>query len=635
MAFVIADRVRETSTTTGTGNFTLAGAVDRFRTFDSVLDTGDTTYYTIADQSGVGWEVGIATFTSPSTLARTTILSSSNGGSAVDFGAGSKDVFITLPASRTVISFSGGSTGLTPSTASYGAISLGGTLVAANGGTGQSSYTIGDLLYASGTTALSKLADVAIGSALISGGVGTAPSWGKIGLTTHVSGTLPVANGGTGTTTAFTSGSVVFAGASGVYSQDNSNLFWDDTNNRLGVGTATPVSSIETNGTITAPTLAATNLKHASSASNNIVLDSSGNATFAGTPVPNSSFLRNRIINGDMRIDQRNAGASVTLTNSVGYVVDRFRSVALGTSLGFSTARSTTAPTGFVNSLLATVTTAKNPSSTDQARVNQYIEGFNVSDFGWGTASAVSITLSFWVRSSVIGTYCVAFSNADSPTRSYVGTYTINSSNTWEYKTITVPGDTSGTWTTGNSVGLGVSFSLGCGTSFNAAASGTWYGAEYQQTAAQTLWINNASATFYLTGVQLEVGTAATPFERRQYGQELALCQRYYEKSYNINTVPGSSSDSLRFEGLIGFAKPVSSFNEEFTTRFSVGKRSSTTVVVFNPDTGASGGYRDFTNSVNRTGILILDAGTSGFKALITDAVQEGGGFQFTAAAEL
>lgn len=202
MAFVIADRVRETSTTTGTGNFTLAGAVDRFRTFDSVLDTGDTTYYTIADQSGVGWEVGIATFTSPSTLARTTILSSSNGGSAVDFGAGSKDVFITLPASRTVISFSGGSTGLTPSTASYGAISLGGTLV--------------------------------------------------------------VGNGGTGTAATFTAGSVVFAGASGVYSQDNSNLFWDDTNNRLGVGTTSPDASLTVNtiasfgaGTAGAPSVAA------------------------------------------------------------------------------------------------------------------------------------------------------------------------------------------------------------------------------------------------------------------------------------------------------------------------------------------------------------------------------------------
>ena len=120
---------------------------------------------------------------------------------------------------------------------------------AANGGTGQSSYTIGDLLYASGSTTLSKLADVATGNALISGGVGVAPSYGKIGLTTHVSGTLPVGNGGTGTATAFTSGSVVFAGASGVYSQDNASLFFDDTNNRLGVGTATPAVKLAIVGT--------------------------------------------------------------------------------------------------------------------------------------------------------------------------------------------------------------------------------------------------------------------------------------------------------------------------------------------------------------------------------------------------
>lgn len=120
---------------------------------------------------------------------------------------------------------------------------------AANGGTGQSSYTIGDLLFASGSTALSKLADVATGNALISGGVGVAPSYGKIGLTTHVSGTLPVANGGTGTATAFTAGSVVFAGASGVYAQDNASLFFDDTNNRLGIGTATPAVKLAIVGT--------------------------------------------------------------------------------------------------------------------------------------------------------------------------------------------------------------------------------------------------------------------------------------------------------------------------------------------------------------------------------------------------
>jgi hypothetical protein len=183
MAFVIGDRVRETSTTTGTGNFTLAGAVTGYRTFDTVLDTSDTTYYTIADQSGANFEVGIGTFTSPATLARTTILSSSNGGSAVTFTSGTKDVFISLPASKTVQSFSAGSTGLTPSTASFGAVALAGTLVPANGGTG--------------------------------------------------------------TSTAFTAGSVVFAGASGVYAQDNASLFFDDTNNRLGIGTSSPSQKLE------------------------------------------------------------------------------------------------------------------------------------------------------------------------------------------------------------------------------------------------------------------------------------------------------------------------------------------------------------------------------------------------------
>jgi hypothetical protein len=136
MPFVIADRVRESSVTVGTGSIALAGAVTGYQTFDAVLDTGDTTYYTAADQGGSNWEVGIGTFTAPSTLARTTILSSSNGGSIVNFGAGTKDVFISLPASRTVQSVSGGSTGLTPSTDSFGAVTLGGTLAIGSGGTG-------------------------------------------------------------------------------------------------------------------------------------------------------------------------------------------------------------------------------------------------------------------------------------------------------------------------------------------------------------------------------------------------------------------------------------------------------------------------------------------------------------------
>jgi hypothetical protein len=272
----------------------------------------------------------------------------------------------------------------------------------------------------------------------------------------------------------------------------------------------------------------------------NSVVDANGGSgaiLYGVASPPNSMGFRNRLINGGMVIDQRNAGASVTLTNSVAYVIDRFRTVALGTSLGFSTARSTTAPSGFTNSLLATVTTAKSPGSSDQARVNQYIEGFNVADLAWGTASAQAVTLSFWVRSSVTGTYCVALGNADSATRSYVATYTVNAANTFEYKTITIPGDTSGTWTTGNSVGLGVSFALGCGSGFNAPAASTWYGAEYLQTSSQTAWINNSGATFYITGVQLEAGTVASPFERRDYGRELIMCQRYYTRSPDTSYV--------------------------------------------------------------------------------------------------
>jgi hypothetical protein len=294
-------------------------------------------------------------------------------------------------------------------------------------------------------------------------------------------------------------------------------------------------------------TLKTTNLQNASAASPAFVLAADGSATanlssLNGGPIAGT---RNRIINGDMRIDQRNAGASVTFTNSVGYALDRHRTVALGASLGFSVQRSTTAPTGFSNSLLATVTSAKSPASTDQARINQYIEGFNTADLGWGTADAQAVTLSFWVRSSVTGTYCVAISNADTATRSYIATYTVLAADTWERKSVTISGDTSGTWTTSSLIGIGISFALGCGSSYNAAAASTWYGAEYQQTASQVSWIATNGATFYITGVQLEPGSVATPFERRSYSTELILCQRYFQAIGSSNAIVGISAGSF------------------------------------------------------------------------------------------
>jgi hypothetical protein len=290
-------------------------------------------------------------------------------------------------------------------------------------------------------------------------------------------------------------------------------------------------------------TLAATNLKHASSASNNIVLDSSGNATFAGTPVPNSSFLRNRIINGDMRIDQRNAGASVSIS-AYGYGLDRWGYQCSGGGV-WSSQRTTVVPAGYVNSLGLTVTTADaSIGSTDVYQLFQKVEGFNVSDLGFGTANAQTITVSFWVRSSVTGTYSASLQN-NAFNRGYVATFTVNAANTWEYKTLTVTGDTSGTWTTDNSIGMQFAIDLGSGSATNITA-GSWQTVTTSalRTSGSVNWIATNGATFYITGVQLEVGTAATPFERRQYGQELALCQRYYEKSYNTNTAPGTSVTS-------------------------------------------------------------------------------------------
>lgn len=260
-----------------------------------------------------------------------------------------------------------------------------------------------------------------------------------------------------------------------------------------------------------------------------------------------STGFKNRIINGAMVIDQRNAGASVTPSSS-GYTLDRWRA-AISPASKFSVQQSSTAPVGFTNSLLVTTTSAYSVSGSDFEVLHQPIEGYNVSDLGWGTASAKTVTLSFWVRSSLTGTFGGALRNDDG-NRAYPFTYTISSANTWEYKTVTVPGDTTGTWYTTNGVGMMVYFGLGVGSTLSGTA-GTWAAANYVSATGATSVVGTNGATFYITGVQLEVGNTATDFEYRPYGTELALCQRYYqayaEAYYNAvraNYVNGSANDS-------------------------------------------------------------------------------------------
>ena len=243
--------------------------------------------------------------------------------------------------------------------------------------------------------------------------------------------------------------------------------------------------------------------------------------------VPNASLgFKNRLINSDMRIDQRNAGASVTPTVS-GYTLDRF-AAALTQASKFSVqqnAGSVTPPVGFTNYLGATSLSSYSVTSSDFFAVQQKIEGYNIADLSWGTANASPVTLSFWVRSSLTGTFGGAFYNA-AGNRSYPFSYTITVANTWEQKSITVAGDTSGTWATNNTTGIFVNFSLGAGSTYSGTVN-TWAGALYTQPTGATSVVGTNGATFYITGVQLEKGSTATSFDYRPYGTELALCQRY------------------------------------------------------------------------------------------------------------
>ncbi len=263
---------------------------------------------------------------------------------------------------------------------------------------------------------------------------------------------------------------------------------------------------------------------------NAISIDTSLNSTMAGyVNAPNTFGFKNRIINGGMVIDQRNAGASVTPINGQ-YLVDRFFA-GLTQASKFTAQQSSTAPVGFSKSLLITSSSAYNVQTTDIFYISQAIEGLNVSDLAWGTASAVSVTLSFRVYSSLTGTFGGSIVNSGA-SRSYPFTYSIASANTWTTISVTIPGDTSGTWLTTNDVGMYVFFGLGTGATYSGTA-GAWAGAAYYSATGATSVVGTSGATFYITGVQLEKGSVATPFDFRDYGCELIMCQRYWQSFIN------------------------------------------------------------------------------------------------------
>jgi hypothetical protein len=333
--------------------------------------------------------------------------------------------------------------------------------------------------------------------------------------------------------------------------------------------------------------------------------------------------LKNRIINGDMRIDQRNAGASVTPSvvyeqytlDRWDYILNQASKVSIQQNAG-----SVTPPTGFTNYLGVTSLSSYTVLTGDFFVISQKIEGYNVADLDFGKSTAKTFTISFWVRSSLTGTFGGALRNGNA-SRSYPFTYTISSANTWEQKTITIAGDTVGTWYTTNGIGIEVHFGLGAGSTYS-GTSGSWAGANYLSATGATSVVGTSGATFYITGVQLEVGSSATPFERRLYNQELANCQRYairFNNGSNYYTPYGFVTNTTSTGGLMVVTFPTTmrttpSLTTTGPNRIISGSANSSVTSITLGDGGPTAVYCDYVS----TGLTIGQSGFIGANGSLT-----------------
>jgi hypothetical protein len=371
------------------------------------------------------------------------------------------------------------------------------------------------------------------------------------------------------------------------------------------------------------------------------------NADVIGTSVAGSnlgagdaSLLKNRLINGSMVIDQRNAGASVsTSSGGSAYTLDRWQFQWSQTSKFTiqQNAGSVTPPVGFSNYLGITSSSAYSVGASDYFFFQQKIEGFNFADLGWGTANAKTVTLSFWVYSSLTGTFGGSLQNS-AENRAYPFSYSIPVASTWTQISVTIAGDTTGTWVGAtNGTGVKVDFGFGVGSAGSASA-GSWQAGAYYSATGATSVVGTSGATFYITGVQLEVGSSATGFEYRQYGQELALCQRYFEKSYDMANVAGYTG-SNGFAGCAGVqgATTGSEIDAPFYP-YKVSKRTQPTITFYDLS-GNSGKVRRWNPGVatydNNTASL-QSSGEQGFMVFSASGNTAAGiVYQFYATAEL
>jgi hypothetical protein len=405
-----------------------------------------------------------------------------------------------------------------------------GTVAIANGGTGATTrqnamdalagaVTSGQYLRGNGTDVVMSAIQAADVPTLNQNTTGTAAVSTAATVTTSSTASafkVPFAN-----TTASTTGNY------GLLQDSTATFTYNPSTNTLTVGT---VSGALSGNATTATT--ATNVSGGTANVTSLTVNSNNISAV------NSLGFRNRMINGDMRIDQRNNGASVTPLDGQ-TTLDRwtaFRAQASKFSVQ-QNAGAVTPPTGFTNYAGVVSLSAYSSLSGDYFGFQQSIEGFNSADFQFGTAAAQTITVSFWVRSSLTGTFGGALRNSGN-TRNFCFSYSVAAANTWEFKTITILGDTTGTWVTNNGLGIQVWFDLGSGSSLT-GSPGSWGATQIIRPTGSVSLVGTNGATFYITGVQFEAGSVATPFERRDYGRELMMCQRYYAE---VSATPTSAS---------------------------------------------------------------------------------------------
>jgi hypothetical protein len=492
-----------------TNNVTL-GAAGSYKTGSSIY--GATSATVNGALAVVGAVTGVTTLTASGVVTASSFSGSGSGLSSHSIPNAS---IVTSPVtSVTASGYLTSSGGLTPNltmtaTPSFTSVTLGTALAVSSGGTGSATQNFVDIT----TTQTIGGSKTFSGTVVLSGASITAGTV-NIGTGGAQTGVLPVANGGTAASSLGAAPFVVLTPGS----QQTGSINISSTLTASSVLTGT--STYSTNAAV-GGTLAVTGTTAVAA------LNASGSIASAGTVSMAYSFIRNKIINGAMAIDQRNNGTSITPTGPV-YTVDRWK--YLGTQASkFSAQQNNTSvsgPPGFPFDIGLISQSSYTVVTSDYFAISQAIEGANVSDLAFGTSNALPVTLSFWVRSSIVGTFGGSFQNSAS-TRVYPFSYTILNAATWTFITKTIPGDTAGTWvTSGNGIGLYLNFGLGSGSTYSGTA-GAWATGNYIQPTSTVSVVGTSGANFFLTGVQLETGSTATPFEQRLYGTELSLCQRY------------------------------------------------------------------------------------------------------------